>query len=232
VEQGKEKEFQCFEGEVMWLYRTRPDLHYVIGLFARFVRSAGPAQIQWTKQLLRYLALDPARGIIIDPGEVLYLHGGSDADWGGDEISQRSTSGNYLCLGKVGVVSCSSRLQRKVADSSTHSETYAAHEVVKNVIEVEGKLREMGVNVPLPIRLLQDNQAVVKMSKNPIAHAGSRHYRIPQAYIREKVDEGLIVFQVVSSEDNPADMFTKPSAQAKFTHDRDLVMGIGYEGEL
>ena len=89
-EQGKEKEFQTFEGGMMWLYRTRPDLHFYIGLFARFVRSAGETQMRWIKQLLRYLAHDSEKGIILAPGSKLYLHGSSDADWGGDEISQKS----------------------------------------------------------------------------------------------------------------------------------------------
>ena len=152
-EQGKEKEFQTFEGELMWLCRTRVDLHFHIGMFARFVRSAGEMQMRWVKQLLRYLSYDPEKGIIPALGNKLYLHGGSDADWGGDEISQKSTSGDYLCLGAMGVITCSSRLQRKVADSSTAAETYAAHELVRKVIEAVGKLREMGFDVPPPVKL-------------------------------------------------------------------------------
>ena len=160
------------------------------------------------------------------PGSKLYLHGGSDADWGGDEISQKSTSGDYLSLGDLGVITCSSRLQRKVADSSTCAETYAAHELVRKAIEAEGKLREMGFDVPLPIQLQQDNQSVIKMSKNPIAHAGSKHYRIPQAFIRGAADDGFMEFEEVSSADNPADMFTKPSARLKFHNDCDVIMGV------
>ena len=125
----------------------------------------------------------------------------------------------------MGLINCSSRLQRKVTDSSTAAETYAAHELVRKVMEAVGKLREMGFNVPLPVKLRQDNQSVIKMSKNPIAHAGSKHYRIPQAFIRNAVDEGLIEFEAVSSTDNPADMFTKPSARLKFHHDCDELMG-------
>ena len=132
---------------------------------------------------------------------------------------------DYLSLGDLGVITCSSWLQRKVADSSTCAEAYAAHELVRKKIEAEGKLREMGFDVPLPVKLLQDNQSVIKMSKNPIAHAGSKHYRIPQAFIRGAVDDGLVEFEEVSSDDNPADMFTKPSTRLKFHHDCDQIMG-------
>ena len=57
-----------------------------------------------------------------------------------------------------------------MADSSTCAETYAAHELVRKTIEAEGKLREMGFDVPLPIKLRQNNQSVIKMNTNPIAH--------------------------------------------------------------
>ena len=72
---------------------------------------------------------------MIIPGKKLYLHGASDADWGGEEMSMKSTTGAYLALGDYGVVWSCSKLQ-KVADSST--ETYALHELVKTVIEVYG----------------------------------------------------------------------------------------------
>ena len=41
---------------------------------------------------------------MIIPGKKLYLHGASDADWGGEEMSMKSTTGAYLALGGYGVV--------------------------------------------------------------------------------------------------------------------------------
>ena len=84
-----------FQGKIIWLFKTRPDL-----LFAGGMKCAGEEQIDWTKQMLRYLAGSPDRGIILDPGDRPFLHGGSDADWGGDVLSEKSTGGGYLMLGK------------------------------------------------------------------------------------------------------------------------------------
>jgi hypothetical protein len=163
--QGKEKEYQRIVGKLMWLLKTRPDCHFAIGLLARFLRSAGDQQIGWAKQLLRYVANEPEKGLMIDPGDKLYLHGGSDSDWGGDDTTCKSTSGGYLALGDIGLVAFFSTIQKKVADSSTAAETYAAHKLIREVIEIVGKLTEMGVEVPLPIHLEQDNEGVIKMSK-------------------------------------------------------------------
>ena len=98
----------------------------------------------WLKRVMRYLAHFPEKGRMIIPGKKLYLHGASDADWGGEDMSMKSTTGAYLALGDYGVVWSCSKLQKKVADSSTAAETYALRELVKTVIEVHGKLVEMG----------------------------------------------------------------------------------------
>ena len=90
--------------------------------------------------------------------------------------SMRSTTGAYLALGDIGVVWRCSKLQRKVANSSTAAETYALRELVKTVIEVYGTLVEMGETVETPVMLKQDNHAVIKMSETLTAHAGSKFF--------------------------------------------------------
>jgi histone deacetylase 1/2 len=168
---------------------------------------------------------DPEKGLILAPGDKLFLHASSDSDWGGDAISLKSTSGGLISLGVRAYIVFYSVLQRKLADSSQMAETYAAHQLVRAVLEVRGKLAEMGVDVPLPISLLQDNRGVVKMSKNPMAHAGSKHFRIPQAFIRGEVEDGVVLMEDVDGDKNPADYLTKQSTPIKFEADCDKVMG-------
>ena len=73
-------------------------------------------------------------------------------------MSMKSTTGAYLALGDYGVVWSCSKLQKKVADSSTAAETYALHELVKTVIEAHGKLVEMGETVGGDARHAQARQ--------------------------------------------------------------------------
>ena len=72
-------------------------------------------------------------------------------------LSEKSSGGGYLMLGKQALITCFSKLQRKVADSSTHAETNAAHTMLQVVIEVHEKLKGMGEEAPLPVPLQQDN---------------------------------------------------------------------------
>ena len=177
-------------------------------------------------QVLKYLVSDPDKGIILTPGDKLYLWGSSDSDWGGDTLTMKSTSAGGLSPGKQAWLVFYSQLQRKVADSSQMAETYAAHKLVRAVIEVYNKLKEIGVDVPIPIMLQQDNEGVIKMSKNPIAHAGSKHFRIPQAFIRGATEDGFIAMESVESSKNCTDMGTKLSVVAKFENDVEGSMGV------
>ena len=69
----------------------------------------------WLKRVLRYLAHFPEKGRMIIPGKKLYLHGASDADWSGEEMSMKSTTGAYLALGDYGVVWSCSKLQKSAS---------------------------------------------------------------------------------------------------------------------
>ena len=57
----------------------------------------------------------------------------------------------------------------------------------------------MGETVETPVMLKQDNHAVIEMSEMITAHAGSKHLRIPQAFIHEEVREGLVKCEQASS---------------------------------
>ena len=51
-----EEDFQKQLGELMWLLKSRADLHFFVGLAARFMRCVGPTEMGWLKRVLRYLA--------------------------------------------------------------------------------------------------------------------------------------------------------------------------------
>ena len=83
----------------------------------------------------------------------------------------------------------------------------------------------MGETVETPVMLKQDNHAVIKMSEMITAHAGTKHLRIPQAFIHEEVREGLVKCEEASSDENGADSYTKSPARQKFKKDMGKTMG-------
>ena len=97
--------------------------------------------------------------------------------------------------------------------------------LVKDVVGTTTFLRELGFPVSGPVRVLTDNDGVLKQSTNLINHTTAKHYRIAQAYIREKVTSGLVDVGGVDTSENGSDIFTKALLSRPFIKHRDNLMG-------
>ena len=69
--------------------------------------------------------------------------------------------------------------------------------------------------------ILCENQSCIKMIENPVFHDKSKHIEIRYFYIRNMMQKGAIKLQYVSTDEQVADVFTKPPSRVKFEHFRD-----------
>jgi hypothetical protein len=60
------------------------------------------------------------------------------------------------------------------------------------------------------VPLLCDNKSVVKLAKSPVLHSRTKHNDIRHHFLREKEANGDIALKNVRSEEQLADIFTKP----------------------
>ena len=67
-----------------------------------------------------------------------------------------------------------------------------------------------------PVPIYVDSSGVVSMVFNPVDHQSNKHVRIAHHYARELTQEKVIVPQRIASEDNLADVFTKPLGGVQF----------------
>ena len=112
----------------------------------------------------------------------------------------------------------SSRKQHIVMLSSTEAEYVAQTHVAKEALwlcsfigEIQGTRREsMSINC--------DNQGAIALSKDNKFHARTKHIDICYHFIREAVEDGKIQVEYIPTDDNVADIFTKPLAKTKFRH--------------
>ena len=69
--------------------------------------------------------------------------------------------------------------------------------------------------------ILCDNQSCMKMTKNPMFHDNTKYIEIWYFYICDMVLKGAIKLQYVSTNEQVADVLTKPLSCVKFEHFRD-----------
>ena len=60
-----------------------------------------------------------------------------------------------------------------------------------------------------PITIFADNQGSIALAKNPEFHSRTKHISIQQHFVREKVEEGQVRMEYLSTGDMIADLLTK-----------------------
>jgi hypothetical protein len=113
-------------------------------------------------------------------------------------------------------VSWSSRRQPCVSLSTTEAEFIAASETVKEAIWLKRLLTEIGNNGDKPIPILCDNDSTIKLVKNNQFHQRTKHIEVRHYFVREKQEAGEIEVSYVPTQDNLADIFTKPLPNPRF----------------
>ncbi|GKC79531.1 hypothetical protein Tco_1130305 [Tanacetum coccineum] len=63
-----------------------------------------------------------------------------------------------------------------------------------------------------------DNKGAIDLSKNPVQHSRTKHIEIRHHFLRKNVQKGNISIEKVSSEDNIADILTKPLKRELFNY--------------
>jgi hypothetical protein len=185
---------------------TRPDISQAVGALARFVSA--PQKEHWdaARALLRYVRGTSSFGIWY--GFKRGLHGWCDADYAGDLVTRRSTTGFVFTL-NGGAVSWSSRLQPTVAVSTAEAEYMSAASAAKEALWLRKMFASFGVDVT-PVHLWCDNQAAIKLIKHPISSMRSKHIDVQHHFVRERVARGELVFEYCATADMVADCLTKP----------------------
>ena len=199
-------------GALLYLsINTRPDISYAVGALARFNKFPTYRSCKALVRVLIYLRDTTERGIQFT-GTDFELSAYSDADWGGDLDSRRSTTG-YVVYAAGGPIAWQSKLQSTVAVSTMEAEYMAAFGAIQELIWIKGVLGEIGFNYIDPITLYMDSKSAMSLAKNPTHHKRSKHIDIKYHWLREHTDEeGTIHLEHCGTEDMVADVLTKALA--------------------
>ena len=140
-----------------------------------------------------------------------------DADHAHDQVTRRSVTGILLFVNGMPIKWMSKR-QRTVESSTYGSELVAARQAVDMIVEIRYALRMMGVPIKGPALMLGDNMSVVLNTTVPASVLKKKHCAISYHRVREAIAANIVRFAHVRSEENIADILTKPVNKTTFYH--------------
>ena len=209
---------------------TRPDLCHTVGMLSRFRKNPGEAHWKQIKYAMRYIKGTMDFSLCFN-GDNLQLQGYTNADWQGDLDERKSTSGCLFTLAGGGI-SWKSKKQTSVVQSSMEAEYIAANEAVKDGVWLRNFLVSLEIveNVSDPVTVYCDNQAAIKLSKDPKFHSRARHIEGKYHYIIDVINRLKTVrLEFLPGTDMLADPLTKPLSQELFCkHVRNMGLRIFY----
>lgn len=199
---------------LQYLTITRPDLAYAVNKLSQYMHSPTQYHIQQLKKLLRYVKGTISHGLPVSSGS-LDLIAFSDADWGGDIVDLRSTTGFCIFLGNT-LISWKVSKQKTVARSSTEAEFRSLAAATTDIIWLRRLVTEFGVSLSSPTKLFCDNLSAIALASNPIFHACTKHIEIDFHFVRDYIKTNVISLQHLPSTDQTADILTKPLSISRF----------------
>nr|CAN82240.1 hypothetical protein VITISV_044199 [Vitis vinifera] len=166
VDKGR---YQRLVGRLIYLSHTRPDIDFVVSTVSQFMHSPIEEHMEAVYRILRYLKMTPGKGLFFRKTENRDIEVYSDADWAGNIIDRRSTSG-YCSFVWGNLVTWRSKKQSVVARSSAKAEYRALAQGICEGIWIKRVLSELGQTSSSPILMMCDNQAAISIAKNPVHH--------------------------------------------------------------
>ncbi|WVZ94231.1 hypothetical protein U9M48_040147 [Paspalum notatum var. saurae] len=200
---------------------TTPDIQFAVCLCARYQASPRTSHRQAVKRIFRYLKFTPELGLWYSSGSSLFLRGFSDADHAGCRIDRKSSSGTCQLLG--------TSLQASVSLSTTEAGYITAASCCFQLLWMKATLSDFGLRFGR-IPLLVDSTSAISVAKNPVLHSRTKHIDVRFHFLRDHYEKGDIDLVHVVTQNQLADIFTKPLEFSAFVRLRGELGVLQVEG--
>ena len=119
------------------------------------------------------------------------------------------------------MISWSSRKQGSIAQSTAEAKYIATSDACKEAVWLR-KLISNLFGGKLDSTIIQcNNQSFIKLLENPVFHDRSKHIEMRYHFIRDLVQRGAMKLQYIRTNEQIADILTKPLSASKFVYFRD-----------
>jgi hypothetical protein len=171
---------------------TRPDIAFAVQSLGKHLQRSNEEHWIAAKRVLRYLKGTREVGLKYQGNSTgsFTLVGYADADYAGDKDNRRSTSGYIFTLShgdEINTIDWRAKQQEVVALSSAESELISACSATQSAVYIRQLLMDLGFKRDESTVIMEDNQACIAMSNNPITHKRTKHIDVRFHLVREKV---------------------------------------------
>ncbi|KAH9697593.1 Integrase catalytic domain-containing protein [Citrus sinensis] len=146
------------------------------------------------------------------------VRGYVDSDFVGDLDKMKSTTGYVFILAEA-AVSWVLKLQTIVALSTTEVKYMAVTQACKEAIWIQWLLEELG-HQQGKLFVFCDSQSALHIARNPAFYSRTKHIGVQYHFVREVVEDGSVDLQKIHTNENLADVLTKPINADKFIWSR------------
>ena len=130
-----------------------------------------------------------------------------------------------------GAISWSSKKQPIVSLSSIEAEFIAAASCACQAVWLKRVLGKLGQNQGKPTIIHCDSSSAIKLSKNPVMHGRSKHIDVCFHFLRELTKAGTVELVHCGTQEQLADVMTKPLKLDAFLKVRGL-LGVCSEMDI
>ena len=209
---------------------TRLDICNATKCLSKYGNCPSATHEKALKKVFAYLSHTRHEGLTFRRKERMELSAITDADYGGDPDSRKSSTGFAIMINGV-AVHHRSIMQKTIAMSSCDAEIQAASACCLAIMHTRHILEEIDLLPVGPVVLRADNQASLRILQNPNWRGRLKYMQIHFLKCRECIEKGFIRPLYICSERNTADLLTKNTPRMRHEDLRRRLMGAQEDEE-
>ena len=223
VPETDRKSFHTVVAKLLYLSkRIRPDILLTVSFLCTRVTKVTERDMIKLKRLVNYVNCTKDKTLTLKVEYPVRLFCLLDASYG-THVDGKSHTGAAVTLG-AGCFFAKSCKQKIVTKSSTEAELVAISDCLGDLIFIRNLLLDQGYDVPA-LFLFQDNMSTIALCEKGGAGHRTKHIKIRNFFIKERLDEGEVTIRWLSTELMIADALTKPLQGVTFRTFTDLLTG-------
>ena len=232
--------YRSVVGKLLYIEKsTRPDLAYSVHQCARYSAEPRVNHARALKRIARYVKATMRQGLRMKPDPKRDMELYVDADFAGG-WTQKTSGDPRSALSRHGFVlmykGCpiiwKSQLQTTIAMSTTEAEYIGLSSAIRSCIPLMRLVREISERidtVPDPPKVIctvhEDNTSAIRMAESPKVTIRTKHLSTKYHHFKKYVKDKAIVIRHISTQDQLADIFTKPLPPGTFLNLRSRLLG-------